>query len=48
MLGLAATVFGYTFAHGVNVYAAMLIALAVGATGGAGSVQQALRMLDRS
>ena len=35
MLGLAATVFGYAFAHGVNVYAAMLIALAVGATGGA-------------
>ena len=35
MLGLAATVFGYAFAHGINVYVAMLIALAVGATGGA-------------
>lgn len=35
MLGLACSVFGYAFAHGVPVYAAMMLALAVGATGGA-------------
>lgn len=35
MLGLSATVFGYAFGHGIDVYAAMAIALGVGALGGA-------------
>ena len=35
MLGLGATMFGYAFAHGTGVAGAMIIALAVGAAGGA-------------
>jgi len=35
MLGLSCTVFGYAFGHGIDVYLAMLIALAVGVVGGA-------------
>jgi rhamnose transport system permease protein len=34
MLGLSASVFGYAFGHGAEVYVAMLIALSVGAIGG--------------
>jgi rhamnose transport system permease protein len=35
MLGLSCSVFGYAFGHGIDVYAAAAIALAVGAVGGA-------------
>jgi rhamnose transport system permease protein len=35
MLGLSCAVFGDAFGHGIDVYVAMLIALAVGAVGGA-------------
>jgi rhamnose transport system permease protein len=35
MLGLGCSLFGYLFQHGVEIYLAMLIVLAVGAVGGA-------------
>ncbi len=34
MLGLSCTVFGYAFAHGIDIYLAALIALSVGVVGG--------------